>query len=258
MQRRFISSLLLIAIFTFTVAEWPIRAERNIQLKDNPYKYNVNGVAFEMVPVKGGKFKMGSDDIEAPDAEKPLHEEYVGDFLIAKTAVTQALWQAVMGENPSLYKGDDRPVECVSWNDCQMFLNKLNSLTGKNFRLPTEVEWEYAAKGGGKSRGYSYSGGNDIDDVAWYASNSDFETHPVGKKKANELGIYDMSGNVFEWTSDKWRSDYNSPCNGGSESEFRVIRGGSYGIDPSGCKSSTRGNRRETRGADFVGLRLAL
>ena len=182
-------------------------------------------------------------------------------FYIGETEVTQALWQAVMGSNPSSFKGTNRPVEQVSWNDCQEFISKLNSLTGKNFRLPTEAEWEYAAKGGNKSHGYEYSGDNDINEVAWYNENAflcgsesensshpDYGTHPVKTKKPNELGIYDMSGNVWEW------------CEGffDSSSTLRTYRGGSWWdkaiyspVNSRYCASSL--HRRRS-----LGLRLAL
>ena len=190
-------------------------------------RFTANGVSFTMIPVQGGTYQMGAsaDDDEAYDDEKPRHIETVGNFMIGETPVTQALWQAVMGSNPSYFTGDmQRPVERVSWDDCQVFIGKLNELTGRNFRLPTEAEWEYAARGGNRSKGYKYSGGNDADDVAWYGDNSDGTTHRVKTKQPNELGIYDMSGNVFEWCQDKWCDDYYSPRNSG----YRVLRGGSW------------------------------
>ena len=157
----------------------------------------VNGVSFEMARVEGGTFRMGAtseQEDEADSDETPVHSVTLSGYYIGKTEVTQALWQAVMGSNPSRFKGSDLPVECVSWNDCQEFIKKLNRLTGRNFRLPTEAEWEFACRGGNNSRGYKYSGSNDIDNVAWYWDNSGEKTHPVGTKAPNELGIYDMSG----------------------------------------------------------------
>ena len=181
--------------------------------------FNVNGVSFTMIAVEGGTFKMGAQssdsggdnyDSDAYSNESPVHDVTLSSYYIGETEVTQELWEAVMGSNPSYYSGyPQRPVEYVSLNDCQEFITKLNQLTGKNFRLPTEAEWEYAARGGNKSKGYKYSGSNTIDNVAWYTSNSGSETHDVKTKQANELGIYDMSGNVYEWCQD-WYDSYSS------------------------------------------------
>ncbi len=199
--------------------------------------FNVNGVEFKMIKVEGGTFSMGATSEQEDDAyddEYPVHSVTLSDYYIGETEVTQELWKAVMGSNPSYFKGDNqRPVESVSWNDCQEFIKELNRLTGKKFRLPTEAEWEYAARGGKYSKDYvyKYSGSNDADEVAWYDDNSGDETHPVKTKKANKLGLYDMSGNVWEWCND-WYGDYqsNSQTNptGPSEGEYRVLRGGSW------------------------------
>ena len=184
-----------------------------------------------MIFVQGGTFEMGSND--GQDDEKPVHRVTVSDFYIGKYEVTQKEWKEVMGNNPSYNKGDNLPVEQVSWDDIQEYLQKLNAKTGKNYRLPTEAEWEYAARGGNKSRGYTYSGSNSIDNVAWYSSNSGNETHAVGRKQANELGIYDMSGNVWEWCNDWYGENYynNSPLQnpqGPTSGTYRVLRGGSF------------------------------
>lgn len=192
--------------------------------------FTVNGVTFEMVRVEGGSFMMGSSDPEAYDDEKPVHAENVATFYIGRTEVTQDLWLAVMGSNPSNFRGGNLPVEQVSWTECQAFCERLRQLTGRQFRLPTEAEWEYAARGGNRSRGYKYSGGNDLYYLGWYTDNSGSTTHPVGTKQANELGIYDMSGNVWEWTSDLWSSNYSSYRNGGSGSN-RVYRGGGWSLE---------------------------
>ena len=205
--------------------------------------FNVNGVEFKMIKVEGGTFSMGATSEQGSDAyddEKPVHSVTLSDYYIGETEVTQELWEAVMGSNPSEFKGNNlsfftgnnqRPVESVSWNDCQEFIKKLNQLTGKEFRLPTEAEWEYAARGGKYSRGYKYSGSNNADEVAWYDSNSGSKTHPVKTKKDNELGLYDMSGNVWEWCND-WYGDYQSYSQtnptGPSRGERRVLRGGSW------------------------------
>jgi hypothetical protein len=220
----------------------------------NGVRFTIDGVSFDMVEVEGGTFKMGSNDSEALDWEKPVHSETVSTFRIGKTEVTQALWTAVMGSNPSWFQGDELPVERVSWNDCKTFISKLNSLTGENFRLPTEAEWEYAARGGNKSRGYKYSGSNSLGEVAWYGDNSGSKTHSVASKSPNELGIYDMSGNVWEWTSDIWCSDYNSSRSGSS----RVLRGGSWDNDARYCRVSYRGDYDPSSTGNYLGFRLAL
>lgn len=166
--------------------------------------FDVYGVQFKMIYVQGGTFKMGATPEQESDAfgdESPVHDVTLSDFHIGETPVTQALWKAVMGRYPSSHWGDDLPVETVTWNDCQEFVKNLNELTGKKFRLPTEAEWEYAARGGNKSKGYKYAGSNSLRNVAWYEENSGYETHPVKTKLPNELGLYDMSGNVWEWCS---------------------------------------------------------
>ncbi|MBR5216523.1 MAG: SUMF1/EgtB/PvdO family nonheme iron enzyme [Bacteroidales bacterium] len=224
----------------------------------------VNGVSFTMIAVEGGTFKMGATSEQggvAYDSEKPVHNVTLSDYYIGETEVTQELWQAVMGTNPSYYKGNKKPVEQVLWNDCQEFIKKLNQLTGKSFRLPTEAEWEYAARGGNKSKGYKYSGSNTIDNVAWYTSNSGSKTHDVKTKQANELGIYDMSGNVYEWCQDRYGS-YSSGSQtnptGPSSGYGRVLRGGGWSGIAVGCRVSYRFNDYPGYGDSSSGLRLAL
>ncbi len=179
------------------------------------------------------------------DDEKPIHKVIVGDYYIGKYEVTQKEWESVMGSNPSNFKGANNPVENVSWNDIQEFLQKLNSKTGKNYRLPTEAEWEYAARGGNQGQSFKYGGSNSIDEVAWYNGNSNSETHEVGQKQPNNLGLYDMSGNVWEWCSD-WYDDHyykNSPSKnpqGASSGSSRVLRGGSWFFIDNYCRSSYR------------------
>ena len=151
---------------------------------------------------------MGSEDEEAYDDEKPVHEVVLSDFYIGKFPVTQALWNAVLKDYPSFFNGDSRPVERVSWEDTQVFIKKLNELTGRAYRLPTEAEWEYAARGGRQSKGYKYAGSNKLKEVGWYWENTHFETKAVGLKYPNELGIYDMSGNVREWCQDWFSNEY--------------------------------------------------
>ena len=223
-----------------------------------------DGISIDMVKVEAGTFMMGAtSEMKHPSSdEKPVHQvTLTNDYYMGKYEVTQALWQAVMGSNPSNFKGDNLPVETVNWNDCQEFISKLNSLTGRKFRLPTEAEWEYAARGGKKSRGYQYSGSRKISDVAWYEGNSRSKTHPVGRKQANELGIYDMSGNVWEWCSD-WYGSYSSSSQtnpmGSDSGAKRVRRGGSWCHIARICRSSYRsGDAPDCRGL-YLGLRLAL
>jgi len=225
----------------------------------------VNGVSFNMVRVDGGTFTMGATNEQGTDAdsdEKPAHKVTLSTYSIGETEVTQALWQAVMGSNPSNFKGDQKPVEEVSWDDCQEFIRKLNQLTGRRFRLPTEAEWEYAARGGSKSRGYKYSGSNNIDDVAWYNKTTNDEcTRNVKTKRANELGLYDMSGNVWEWCQD-WFGSYSSNAQtnptGATGGSIRVNRGGSWLGSARVCRSSVRGSGTPTNRLNNLGLRLAL
>ena len=207
----------------------------------------------------GATSEQGSD---AYNNEKPVHSVTLSDYYIGETEVTQELWQAVMGINLSYFSGyPQRPVETVSWNDCQTFITKLNELTGKNFRLPTEAEWEYAARGGNKSKGYKYSGSNTIRDVAWYDGNCGSATHDVKTKQANELGIYDMSGNVWEWCQD-WYGIYssNSQTNptGPSSGSSRVLRGGSWSGSARRCRVSFRGSHYPGNRINYSGFRLAL
>ena len=238
-------------------------APLTMAFRDFNHTFTVNGVQFTMVEVGGGTFTMGATSEQGSDAwdeEKPAHEVTLSDYYIGQTEVTQALWEAVMGSNPSDSKGGNLPVERVSWDDCQVFIQKLNQLTGKQFRLPTEAEWEYAARGERKSRGYKYAGGNNIDSVAWCDGNSGNETHPVATKQANELGIYDMSGNVLEWCSD-WCGDYTSSSRsdpqGSSSGSFRVIRGGCYYNFARNCRVSYRISNTLDYRSGYLGLRLS-
>ena len=225
---------------------------------------NANIGGFDMVYVKGGSFAMGATAEQGSDAqsdEKPTHSVTVSDFYIGKYEVTQAQWEAIMGTNPSNWKGDNLPVENVSWNDIQKFIKKLNAQTGKKFRLPTEAEWEYAARGGNQSKGYKYSGSNNISEVAWYDGNSRSKTHPVGQKAPNELGIYDMSGNVWEWCQD-WYGSYSSSSQanptGPSSGSIRVLRGGSWYNGARNCRVSSRCYSRPDYRYDHYGFRLVL
>ncbi len=236
--------------------------------KDEPIEDNltftVNGVTFTMVAVEGGTFTMGATPEQGDDAldgEKPAHQVTLSDYAIGQTEVTQALWVAVMGTNPSRFKDrPENPVELVDWNDCQAFITQLNQLTGKQFRLPTEAEWEYAARGGNKSQGYKYAGSNNVDEVAWYSDNCS-STQPVGTKKGNELGIYDMSGNVWEWCQDYYGS-YTSAAQtnptGPSTGTDRIRRGVGWNGSSSSGRVSHRSSREETYKYNSQGLRLAL
>ena len=223
-----------------------------------------NGISIEMVKVEAGSFNMGATpEMINPDTdEKPVHRvTLTNDYYIGKYEVTQALWQAVMGSNPSHFKGDDLPVEQVSWNDCQDFISKLNAMTGKRFRLPSEAEWEYAARGGKKSRGYQYSGSNTLGDVAWYEGNSGSKTHAVGTKQPNELGIYDMTGNVWEWCQDWYGSYSSSPQTnptGAVRGSFRVGRGGSWYHSARNCRSSYHDFDTPVSRGNYLRLRLIL
>ena len=222
--------------------------------------YTVNGVQFQMVVVEGGTFLMGS---EAYTDEKPIHGVKLNSFSIGQTEVTQELWQAVMGTNPSNWKGAKLPVENVSLNDCYNFIQKLNSLTGQKFRLPTEAEWEFAAQGGIYSKGYTYSGNDNVENVAWYTSNSGNKTHQVATKAPNELGIYDMSGNLDEWCEDYYVLDYYSSSElynptGPISGSGKVNRGGNWGGTANRCRVTYRYCNKFLSPDNFTGLRLAL
>lgn len=244
-------------------------------------KVKVNGASFKMIPVDGGTFTMG----EGQDA----HKVTLSSYFIGQTEVTQGLWKSVMGNNPSyyyFYDGSSCPVECVSWEDCQEFIKKLNQITGMYFRLPTEAEWEFAARGGNKSRGYIYSGGNEIDNVCWYNDNSGCHhfmcfmkcpnneaihmnlyggdhSRQVKKKNPNELELFDMSGNVWEWCQDWYDDNYyhNSPSLnpiGASSGTLRVIRGGGWDSESSNCRVFSRSYSEPGRSHKSLGFRLAL
>ena len=225
----------LIFSFMSEIKNLLIASPSNIAVTDTTY--TIKGVSFDMVLVKGGTFIMGANSLSNRDNEKFVikrHEVALSDYMIGKTEVTQELWQAVMGSNPSHFRGDSLPVEKVSWDECIVFIKKLNEFTidsrpkGWAFCLPTEAEWEYAARGGNMSQNYKYSGGNDIDSVAWHGGNSSNKTHAVATKSPNELGLYDMSGNVWEWCYDWYGSCSDAPQTnpiGPSSGSRHVIRG---------------------------------
>ena len=238
--------------------------------------FTANGVSFKMIRVEGGTFTMGATSEQGSDAdsdEKPAHQVTLSSYYIGETEVTQALWQAVMGSTVSQQRdkankewplrgvGTNYPMYYISWDECQEFVRKLNSLTGQSFRLPTEAQWEFAARGGNKSQGYKYSGSNTLGNVAWYTDNSGSETHPVKTKSPNELGIYDMSGNVWEWCQD-WYGSYSSSSQtnptGASSGSYRVSRGGGWNGDAGNCRVSLRFNFSPGHRNFYLGLRLAL
>ena len=235
--------------------------------------FTANGVSFTMLPVKSGTFMMGATIEQGMDAmswERPVHYVTLSSFSIGETEVTQELWEAVMGSNPSYFNDDpQRPVEMVSWQDCQLFIEQLNELTGKNFRLPTEAEWEFAARGGNQSMTNKYAGSGFVDNVAWYwndipsqhSGNPGYGTQPVGTKMPNELGLYDMSGNVWEWCQD-WYGSYTSgdqiDPTGPYAGTFRIFRGGSWSRSAESCRVSYRNFNYPSSKDETMGLRIAL
>ncbi len=227
-----------------------------------------NGITLKMVSLPAGQFLMGSPDSDpdARDNEKPPHQVQVNGFAIGKYSVTQAQYEAVMGKNPSHFKNNSwlknnlqNPVEQVSWNDAQAFCQKLSQITGKTYRLPTEAEWEYACRAGTTTRYYFGDDASQLGDYAWYIANSQSKTHPVGQKKPNAWGLYDMSGNVWEWCEDDWHDNYiGAPTDGSAwinnnDNDYRIRRGGSWYYDPNNCRSAYRSNynRRGLTDDDF-------
>ncbi|MBR5638386.1 MAG: SUMF1/EgtB/PvdO family nonheme iron enzyme [Muribaculaceae bacterium] len=274
----YLVSLFVIALLAGFVI-WKTQGWRSFMTESEKARI-INDYVNNMVYVEGGTFTMGATSEQGDDAfdeEKPAHEVTLSPYYIGQTEVTQELWMAVMGYNPSYFKGAKRPVECVSWDECQEFIRRLNEKTGKRFRLPTEAEWECAARGGKKSNGYKYSGSNNINDVAWYDENSGNKTHDVASKHPNELGIYDMSGNVAEWCSDWYGDDYykstpnDNPqgpssgsdvifcrgCRDTSAEGFRVCRGGCRITSAETCRVSGR-DCSTPHNSGSIGLRLAL
>lgn len=233
-----------------------------------PTSYRVNKVSFNMIRVEKGGFWMGAQhkdtaefnyDRYSQTDELPVH--YVAmneDFYIGQTEVTQKLWKAVMGYNPSKYKCPKRPVTNVNYYEIQEFLRRIDSITGMQFRLPTEEEWEYAARGGKNSRGYVYSGAKEVERVAWFNENAN-KTKKVKKRTPNELGIYDMSGNVWEWCSTKYRFfDEERNRSLGRDGEMYCIRGGAWQLPKTSCRVAWRGKRLPDLKNSFGGFRLAL
>jgi formylglycine-generating enzyme required for sulfatase activity len=235
------AALIFYILLFFTCALLAQKSNSNSAIQTKKTQTSEIG-AIEMVTVQGGTFQMGSND-ETP-GEKPVHSVTVSSFMMSKTEITQAQWMSIMGSNPSEHKNcDDCPVEQVSWTAVQDFLNKLNEKTSKHYRLPTEAEWEYAALGGIKNKGYKFCGSDNLNDVAWNAENSGGISHQVAKKKPNSLGLYDMSGNVWEWCSDWYGSYSGNPQTdpkGPETGTDHVIRGGRWSGDAANCTASFR------------------
>ena len=248
-------------------AEAENKQSNSTNSKDANKSFTVNGVSFKMIAIEGGSFTMGATSeqgtIAPSNDEKPTHYVTLSDYMIGETEITQELWQAVMGSNPSKFKDAQSPVDSVSWKICQTFIKKLNQLTNMKFRLPTEAEWEFAARGGNMSKGYKYAGSNNLDDVAWTLDNIGIckKPRPVKLKQANELGIYDMSGNVLEWCQDKYgnyKSKAQTNPTGPYFGSLHVIRGGAAIGPLTHCRVSARWFAGIDYSSRDIGLRLAL
>ena len=274
-MKKFIFYYLLLLTLIFTSVSFLSCKDKDetvktysVQYTDTSVVFNVKGAVFTMILVEGGTFEMGATEEQGQEDpnenEYPVHVVNLSSYYICQTEVTQELWLAVMHTNPSLIHGDLMlPVDCVKWDMCQEFIAALNNILDDRFeiRMPTEAEWEFAARGGNKSRGYKYSGSNNVDDVAWYDSNSGEKTHPVGRKKPNELGIYDMSGNLWEWCYD-WQGYYRpteqTDPTGPTEGTHHIMRGGSWTYNQSFCRVSRRNYISSVIRAANCGLRLAM
>ncbi|MEZ4850175.1 MAG: formylglycine-generating enzyme family protein [Bacteroidia bacterium] len=233
----------------------------------NFIEFLLSELSFKMIHVEGGIFMMGGTDDKYFDWETPIHKVSLDSFYLGQYPVTQVLWKEVMRSNPSEFKGETNPAENVSWEDAQIFLQKLNKITGKPYRLPSEAEWEFAARGGIHSEGYIYAGSDRLKEVGWYSENGDPQTHPVGQKLGNELGLFDMSGNVFEWCQDWFDENYYQYCAdqgvvhnplGFNKWFSRVMRGGNWHINAQSCRVSYRYDARPDYSGSDVGFRLAL
>lgn len=249
MKHCFLSVLFWLFLPFLAYAQKPVATKKNFVVK---------GVSFEMVKIKGGSFSMGHSPVG--EHAVPVHRVTLSDYYLGETEVTQELWTAVMGSNPSHWQGEHLPVENVSWTDCCRFIEQLNRLTGMNFRMPTEAEWEFAAKGGRLSQAYVYAGSNNLEDVAWYKGNCS-RTHEVASKQPNELGLFDMSGNVWECCSDyyaPYQDKKEKNPRGPASGVCHVARGGSWFYTTGLCRTTTRFFNLDGRAFSSVGLRLAL
>lgn len=267
---RFTQGIGRVALFASLLVNFHFSHFNSLRAQDSVVRVQVaDGVEMEMVWVQGGSFTMGSN--ATPKGVKltyalarPEHRVTVDGYFIGRYEVTQGLWQAVMGENPSKFKGSaNLPVESVSWTEAQEFAMRLSQMTGRRFRLPSEAEWEYAARGGSKSQRNPYAGcnRNQLDNHGWYCVNSDGATHAVGQLQPNELGLYDMSGNVAEWCQD-WVEAYTSEeqtnPRGPRQGENRVLRGGHYNSTSAACTVYDRGWYLPSGKYELYGLRIVM
>ena len=250
-------SVILIVLVVFVFSKGKVK-------EDGSCAFSVGDASFTMRKVDGGSFIMGASeyDYESKPWEKPAHQVTLDGYYIGETEVTQKLWKEVMGYNPSRFVGDNYPVESVSWNDCVDFCQRLSQRTGRRFRLPTEAEWEYAARGGNLSKGYKFSGSNFIEDVAWSLEVSDSVSHPVRQKQPNELGLYDMTGNAGEMCSDLYArytgvSEYN-PKGPATSEKGHIRRGGGWLNRANSSRISYRYYTPFGLSNDFLGFRLAM
>ena len=261
----FIGVLLWLSVASFaqqtdTLMEQP-QDEWQVATVGKDLVFTVNGVSFKMKHVSGGSFQMGNASDDAYRDERPVHKVTVSSFYMGETEVTQSLWQAVMDDNPSHFRGGNRPVENLSWNDCMEFILLLNQITGYQFRLPTEAEWEYAVRGGKKGQRYKYAGKNTMGGIAWFLDNSGNKTHTVKGKSPNELGLYDMSGNVWEWCADwygRYATSSQTDPTGVDEGMYRVLRGGCWNSNDWYCRVSNRSFNNPDHGSNGYGFRLVL
>ncbi len=250
-------------IALISVASLPLLLSSCASTQPSPIAQQINQ---DMVLVQGGKFTMGSDSDAAKTYERPAHKVQINSFYLSKFEVTQELYESIVGSSISYFPDPNAPVNNISWRQANIFIEKLNEITGENYRLPTEAEWEFAAQGGAKSRGFTYAGSDNIDDVAWYVKNSNNRAHPVGQKKPNELGLYDMTGNVGEFVIDAFEEEYYStspsdnPVNSKDEDATlaqKSVRGGSFAYDTDESENYRRDYASQAVIMADMGLRLA-